>query len=364
VDLSTIPIQKLILETINSQSTVCDQFDSITGQTSSSESFYLKLRKNYRTRAKLAEFSAHRTEPHIWLGPLLRNLHLDYAQHTHLPAKFWADISFLHSMESLNDPQVVFVANNDLSGILSEQLFDLMSFFLEAENILFVVWDADNHHWSMLSTVLCLASDFYFPAHIERISYFQSLNPYVSQVVPLGSCQWSIELLEQNSELIVNSDRSDGPWGQHQFYPKFEMRNAVVKTVSELHPAVGFISSGSRLTNPLDSLKQWAGYKTHFCACVGGDMPYRVFDALITGGVAIVPSELRAYFALYGLPEDRVVYYQAADVFEINILVACALEKFECLRPSKHDFAESIRDFHITKFGHTILQRVAAYLKT
>jgi hypothetical protein len=364
MDLSTIPLQKLILETINSQSAICDQFDSIAGRASSSDSFYVKLRKDYSTRAKLTKFAAQRLEPNIWLGPLLHNIHFDDARPAYLPARFWEDIGFLHAIKSSSNPQIIFVANNDLSGILSEQLFDLMKFFLEAENVLFTVWDADNHHWSMLSTVLCLASDFYFPAHIERLSYFQSLNPFVGQVVPLGSCQWSIELLEQNSDLIVNSDRSDGPWGQHQFYPKFEMRNATVKTVSEKHPAVGFIQSSSRLTSPLDSLKQWTGYKTHFCACVGGDMPYRVFDALITGGVAIIPSELRGYFKLFRLPEDRVVYYHPADIFEMNTLVTRALEKFKYLRLSKHDFAESITKFHITRFGHTILKRVAECLKS
>jgi hypothetical protein len=362
VGTSAIAIQKSILEVINAQSEACSQLDSIANYTSSSNSFYLKLRKNYVTKEKLTGFIAHQSEPTILLGPLLHNMQLDQLLHEKLQNKFWENSEFLQNLKQSEKPQIVFIANNDLSGISSEQLSEFTSFFLDAKNILLIVWDADNHHWSMLSTVLCLASDFYFPAHLERISYFQSLNPFVPQVVPLGSCQWPIDLLVQNSELIVNSQRSDGPWGQHQFYPKFEMRNALVKTVSEAYPQVGFISSGSRLASPFDSLMQWAGYKTHFCACVGGDMPYRVFDGLLTGGVVIVPTEMQNYFKCFRLPEERVVYYTAADIFDMTHLIKRALSVFGHASLTKSAYIDGIRKFHISRFGHMILNHISKHL--
>jgi hypothetical protein len=361
--MTAIAIQRSILEVINAQSEACTQLDSIAAHASSSNSFYLKLRKNYSTREKLARFVAHQSEPLIRLGPLLHNMQVGQLLHDKLQSKFWESPEFLHTLEKSRNPQVIFIANNDLSGISSEQLAEFTNFFLESKNTLLVVWDADNHHWSMLSTVLCLASDFYFPAHLERISYFQSLNPFVGQVVPLGSCQWPVELLVQNSDFIISSQRSDGPWGQHQFYPKFEMRNALVKTISESYPEVGFISSGSRLTSPFDSLKQWASYKTHFCACVGGDMPYRVFDGLLTGGVVIVPAEMRNYFKFFELSEQRVVYYSAADIFSMTDLISRALSIFNNVPLSKSAHINGIREFHISRFGHMILNQVSEYLR-
>ncbi len=360
---SAIAVQRSILEVINAQSEACGQLDSIAVHTSSSNSFYLKLRKNYITKEKLAGFVAHESEPLILLGPLLHNIDMDQLSHDKLESRFWDNPEFFHNLKRNEDPQIVLIANNDLSGISSEQLSEFANFFLDAKNILLVVWDADNHHWSMLSTVLCLASDFYFPAHLERISYFQSLNPFVPQVVPLGSCQWPVDLLVQNSELIINSHRSDGPWGQHQFYPKFEMRNALVKTMSEVYPQVGFISSGSRLASPLDSLKQWAAYKTHFCACVGGDMPYRVFDGLLTGGVVIVPAEMQNYFNFFRLPKGRVIYYTAADIFSMTNLIKRALATFDKALRTKSAYIDGIREFHISRFGHMILSRVSEYLR-
>ena len=360
---STTAVQNSILDVINSQSEACGQLDSVAIHASSSNSFYLKLQKNYVTKNKLAEFAAHKSKPAVSLGPLLHNVQMGGSLHDKLQDKFWENLEFFHALEKSANPQIVFIVNNDLSGISSEQLFEFASFFLEAQNTLLIVWDADNHHWSMLSTVLCLASDFYFPAHTERLSYFQSLNPYISQVVPLGSCQWPVDLLVQHSELIINSQRFDGPWGQHQFYPKFEMRNAIVKTVSEVYPEVGFISRASRLTSPFDSLMQWASYKTHFCACVGGDMPYRVFDGLLTGGVVIVPAEMQNYFKFFRLPEERVIYYHAANIFNLSDLVACALAKFHDSPLNNFEYTDGIREFHITKFGHVILKYISRLLR-
>jgi hypothetical protein len=361
--MSTALIQEIILKVIDSQSDECRQLDSIAAKASSLNSFYLKLRKNYITRDKLSDSVLRQLTPYVWLGPLLRNVQINELEYAHLPIKFWENLEFLREIEGREKSQIIFIVNNDLAGILSDQLCAFTTFILEAKNVILVVWDADNHHWSTLSTVLCLAADFYFPAHIERIAYLQSLNPNVSQVVPLGSCQWAVDLLLQNAGVIESSSRADGPWGQHQFYPKFEMRNAIVKTVSDAYPDVGFISSGKRLTNSLDSLMQWTSYKTHFCACVGGDMPYRVFDGLLTGGVVIVPAEIKIYFNFFELPDDSVVYYTPSEIFNLKNLMELALYKYSHRPQIQNKLVDNISNFHTTRFANSIIDTVFSHYK-
>lgn len=210
MDLSTAPLIKLVLETIEGQNTTVDNLDSLTARTSSVDHFYLKLRKNYITRRKIERFKSSPKDPVILRGPLLKNVDSIGDLTRELPKNFWGDPSFFESLSGNDQLNILWIANNDLSGIPAESLFELLRVSLESENLLLVVWDGDNHHWSMLSSVLCMAADFYFPAHTERISYFQSINPYVPQVVPLGSCQWSTQLIRDSLSLISNRDRAEG----------------------------------------------------------------------------------------------------------------------------------------------------------
>jgi hypothetical protein len=91
-------------------------------------------------------------------------------------------------------------------------------------------------------------------------------------------------------------------------------------------------------------------------------MPYRVFDGLLTGGVVIVPAEMRNYFKFFRLHEERVIYYNAADVFSMNNIVTRALAVFSNTPLTKSMYIDGIREFHISRFGHMILNRISKHL--
>ena len=87
-------------------------------------------------------------------------------------------------------------------------------------------------------------------------------------------------------------------------------------------------------------------------------MPYRVFDGLLTGGVVIVPSEMSSYFRLFGLSEERVVYYEAADVFNMRALVERSLALFGSAVIDDFALEQQIDSFHIGRFGRQVMERV------
>lgn len=91
-------------------------------------------------------------------------------------------------------------------------------------------------------------------------------------------------------------------------------------------------------------------------------MPYRVFDGLLTGGVVIVPSEMSSYFRLFGLSEERVVYYEAADVFDMNGLISRALTIFDSAYIDEDALQQEIDSFHISRYGALMLNSLSDYI--
>jgi hypothetical protein len=305
-----------------------------------------------------AKLKAARKFKKLWLGPILQNACSDaYEVHRFAP-RFWefADES-ADSLAGKLDGAIVILLNNDFSGASIQNLQAFHALCSNCPNTLFIVWDHDNHHWLQLSLMLALIFDLVVPAHPENLAVLARYNSNVLPPVFTGSIQWTQGLLKQNLDQIMDGARSPEPLGKHAFYSSFVLRNQIVQTLS-VHPHIGFTDGSYRNNTPQQNFDHWAGHKTHFCALVNNDIPYRVFDALITGGVACVPRSLAVWEGMHPEP-DRLVFYGCADVFNGSALFKRAEQRFDALNAglSRAGAARLVSKLHVDARIQEILSR-------
>ena len=218
---------------------------------------------------------------------------------------------------------VFFLANNDIGQYLP-QYIDLYN---NTPDVLFVIWDWDSQHWIHMSSMLALSSDFYISATSENAFLLSHFNPYIIGPVFGVVHQWTRRFIIDHIELLLG-ERLNVPFGPHAFYGNFSRRNRAIATVTKVYPSVYFGNNDYKLKSELDNLKEWAQYKTHWIAPVLAGVPIRVFNALITGGIPILPSFYKS------LPEVSILgnsplYYEVSDLIEPTMINEAAVAKFD-----------------------------------
>ena len=255
---------------------------------------------------------------------------------------------------------ILIANNNDIS--LHGSLDTYINFFQGATETIVVAWDFDNHHWYPMSTIFATHSDMYFPAHPDYFSLLSRYNRCIAGPISAGVIQWSRSFLRENLEHILHAPRSDQPLGTHLFYDKFRFRTQAINTLANHYPAsVGFQTVAYHKTPGIERLKRWCGHKAHWIVPVLNDIAIRLFDALITGGVPIVPDTLKYHPTIAALSE-HVIFYRATDLMAPETVVSAAISKFDSGGVEK--IAERHRlaldRHHVTACVETILKTVVA----
>ncbi len=220
---------------------------------------------------------------------------------------------------------VVIVNNNDVGAAKDgyARLYDL------CEHTVFVAWDWDNHHWLDLSTFLSAHSDVYAPAHHENLYLLTRYNWLTAGPVYCSTVQWSRQFLSEQLPVMMTAQRSDAPLGKHIPYGAFTYRNRVVSTLSQHYPSVGFSDRTFHVRTPQERLQEWYAHKAHWIAPVLNDVAIRIFDALITGGIPIVPASMQFLPPLRDIPREHIVFSSPEDVVSPAALVAKANALFD-----------------------------------
>jgi hypothetical protein len=226
-------------------------------------------------------------------------------------------------LKNIPSGSLFFLTNNDIG----ESLPKYIDLYNNNPDVLFVIWDWDSQHWVYMSSMLALHCDFYIPATSENAFLLSHFNPFVIGPVFVGAHQWTRRFLMDNIELFFE-DRLNVPLGPHAFYGNFARRNRAISTVSKVYPSVNFGNHDYKVKSELDNLKEWAQHKTHWVAPVLGGVPIRVFNALITGGIPILPAFYK------NLPEISILgnsplYYDVSDLIEPEMINQAAVAKFD-----------------------------------
>ena len=222
---------------------------------------------------------------------------------------------------------IVIVNNNDAGTPESRAAY--AEFFEECPATCFIIWDWDNHHWLELSTFLAAHSDIYAPSHHENLYLLSRYNWLIGGPVYCSSVQWPRKFLAAHLPEIVAAERSSAPLGMHIPYAQFSFRIRVISTLSQYYPSIGFINRSYHARTPEDRLKEWCSHKTHWISPVLNDVPIRIFDALVTGGIPIVPDSLRFLPPVNAIPREFIAFYSPADIVNPMALVEQANRLFD-----------------------------------
>lgn len=222
---------------------------------------------------------------------------------------------------------IVIVNNNDVGT--PEARIAYAEFFGECTSTLFLAWDWDNHHWLELSTFLAAHSDIYAPAHHENLYLLSRYNWLIAGPVYCSSVQWDRKFLTDHLSDMLVVERSSSPLGMHIPYSQFNFRIQVISTLNKHFSSIGFSNRTFHVRSMEDRLTEWYSHKSHWVAPVLNDVPIRIFDALVTGGIPIVPSSLRFLPPVNAIPEEHIVFYTPSDIVNPEALVARANGLFD-----------------------------------
>ena len=222
---------------------------------------------------------------------------------------------------------ILVLNNNDI--MQTNSLDAYLQFFQNSPETIVALWDFDNHHWYPLSAFFAAHSDIYFPCHPDFFQLLSRYNRCTRGPVNSGVLQWSRSFLVANLDTIATTARSDQPLGMHIGYEQFRFRNKVINTLAQHYPAtVGFQNATFHNLSEADRLRQWCGHKAHWIVPVMNDIPTRMFDALTTGGVPIVPDCLRSLPNVAAIA-PHAVFYGATDIVQPHGIVEAANRKFD-----------------------------------
>lgn len=236
-----------------------------------------------------------------------------------------SDKDLIKSNINFNDTLII-MTNNNLARIGP---LEFINFIRNFERALIVIHDYDNHHWYQLSILSAIIADIYIPAHISNNAVQARINPNIDITIPCGSIQWSPELLFNNLQQIFNLKRIKQPLGMHNYYEKFKYRNSIATTLGQKLNSVNLNVENFHTRSPIDRLSEWTNHTCHWIIPVNNDLPIRFFDALITGGIPIIPSGLIQYMNFLGIPKDFYVTYEAADIINPKNVIDNANYIFE-----------------------------------
>lgn len=293
-------------------------------QDGSAEIIKLNKARKIRTLASALDFSKTK----MLVDPRFKNGTVDWNGVQYLPHDFFNTTTALSQVGHI-DCNTLFL----LSGSLPQQgnIESLVNFinFALATPAPILMWDWDNHHHLFISMALSLASDLYFYSHTSNEYEITKFCDY-SFHMPAASCQWSKDFLEQNLQLITRKDRSDETLGRFVHYGLFQTRNKVIEDLSAKIAGVGFVDSSLYFEmGDLERFGHWTGHKTHFIIPTLDDVSTRIFDALVSGGVLILPHRFISKKFFGSLEENDYELYDELDLQHPERLIMRANRKFD-----------------------------------
>jgi hypothetical protein len=310
----------------------------------------LAISKKIRLEQKLAERGVQETG-RVYLGR-----HLEHArpldgscEYVHLPENFLLD-----PPKDVPKNSIFILLNNDVAPYINQYL----AYYNSTPNALFVIWDWDSQHWIYMSSLLAMNSDFYISGTSENAFLLSHLSPHVLGPVFVAAHQWPRKFILEHIDLFLK-DRIDTPLGMHVFYQQYPKRNRAIATVSKTYATVGFTNNDYKLRTEEENFREWAQHKTHWIMPVLSGVPIRVYNALITGGIPILPSFYK------NLPEIEVLgehpmYYEVADLVEPKMINEAAVARFDAAGESGliQRICEAVEKHHIDTRCDAIIKAV------
>lgn len=212
--------------------------------------------------------------------------------------------------------------------------------------------------------------DIVFPIHETAADYLKVTNSHVMNSIPAATYQFGPTYdTERFYRTAGGAARSDGLYGGFREYPNMD-RNTIIKECMEKIPgnSLYFCNPNNQndqyysLQTAEDRFLHWMRHKVSLSVSINTDIPIRIFDALCSGQIPLVCSNLNGFDHIIS-PEDQIalpiIRFPHYDVQEIRRAYETALEYFD------RDGAEGAYRRHTYAIRHhMMLKRVARMVTT
>ena len=227
-------------------------------------------------------------------------------------------------------------------------------------------WFWDNHHHVFDNFSIGKDLDVCIASHAFAQDYLRSPHHVLAPPVPLCVTQWtdaeSVEFFRKHGL----KKRSDSLYGGFVRYDIAEKRNRLIEAlISGGSDSIYFLEEDKLAPyfgkSPEQRFADWAARKVSLCLPLADDLSQRLFDALLTGQIPIVPDDIHDLDAVIPralqqeLPVIRFSKYTADAVNEAH---ANALKAFA------RDGDAGIQRRHRYAMGHTFVPRIRTILST
>lgn len=292
--------------------------------------FLLALQKNNRVK-KLAEYFANNPVRRIFMGADMHGFAYTHPGHevSYIDREFFNEADPVRRQAKIEQLEgaVVVLNNNDVGR--SGGVPNYGDFFNRCERTIFAVWDWDNHHWLDNSTFAAAHADIYVPAHHENLYLLTRYNWCTAGPVYCATIQWPRAFIAEQVAHIATAPRSNDPLGMHVGYPAFNFRNRVVSTLSQKYPSINFSTHSFHNRTLQDRFNEWVAHKAHWIMPVLNDVPIRIFDALISGGIPIVPESMRLLPPVNQISREHILFFTPEDIVAPERIVQQAIRMFD-----------------------------------
>lgn len=198
-------------------------------------------------------------------------------------------------------PLVAFTPPQEADIIVADPHSPQLDALLSAD-ALRVFWAHDHHHSFAHYAIHLLKASIVVPAHFCRREHLSAFNAHIADTVPATTNQWMIDALERSFQATRECPpppRSNDLYGGVGAYDVGLKRSFFIGALMEQLPrhalSIRRIQSEDDPYFTLTSeqrLADWQSYKVSLCAAIAQDIPIRLFDALATGQIPIIPNNL------------------------------------------------------------------------
>lgn len=160
---------------------------------------------------------------------------------------------------------------------------------------LYGVWFWDHHHHQRINLRIAMLADLLFVSHWHERQYLNLPTALAAAHVPLYSRQWSPGAIARHYPAGLPTERRSGLFGGYGRYSWANERNHLIESLATLCPEHG-LSLGSVDAyfdiSAAERLRDWCEHKVHLIVPINRDVSNRIFEALMTGQIPLVPDDV------------------------------------------------------------------------
>jgi hypothetical protein len=229
----------------------------------------------------------------------------------------------------------------------------------------YLAWGWDHHHHRYEFFRIAALADATFVAHWNHRDYVNHPLILPGCHVPCPACQFSPAAVAKVFPDGLPAERQNEPYFGFGNY-RWAERDAFLGELQREFRPVFFGNVIDYFRQPLeDRLRTWAERKAHIVVPVANDLSMRVWEALLTGQIPLVPTDVPDLDLI--VPRDLqmalpILRYEPYSLDSLRAACAQALARFDAEGAAgvqrRHAFA---RDHHSLQAR---LDRIATFLRT